>query len=282
MQKFSNKVELKDRNNLVDIVGTGGDGLHTFNISTTSAFVAAGAGVVIAKHGNRSSSGLLGSADLLEAAGINLMLSAEQVKTCIEMIGIGFMFAPNHHVAMKHVRSVRKQLGVRTVFNLLGPLTNPSNAKKQLIGVFSKEWLKPMAECFKELGSDHCLLVHSNDGLDELSIFDLNDVIEVKNNQLIESKIDPKQLKLSTGCIKDITIKTTADGLKMFHEVLSGVKGAARNIVMLNAGATIYCAGIADSIEDGVLKAQQSIDSNNALQCFIKLKKISQEMQDAK
>jgi len=281
MQKFSKQVELENKNNLVDIVGTGGDGLHTFNISTTSAFVAAGAGVIIAKHGNRSSSGLLGSSDLLEAAGINLMLSAEQVRTCIETIGIGFMFAPNHHPAMKHLRSVRKQLGVRTVFNLLGPLTNPSKAKKQLIGVFSKEWLKPMAECFKELGSEHSLLVHSRDGLDELSIFAINDVIELKSNKLIEKQIDPKKLNLNAGSLQDITIKTTADGLKMFNDVLSGAKGPARNIVVLNAGAAIYCTGIASSLEDGILKAQQSIDSNNARQCFIKLKKLTQEMNNA-
>ncbi len=278
MQDFSTKVEFKTKANFVDIVGTGGDGLHTFNISTTSAFVAAGAGVIIAKHGNRSSSGLLGSADLLEAAGINLMLSAEQVSHCVDKLGIGFMFAPNHHVAMKYVRTVRKNIGVRTVFNLLGPLTNPGNAKRQLIGVFNKMWLKPMAQCFKELGSEHCLLVHSRDGLDELSIFDINDVIELKNGVLTKQQINPNNLKLSIGCMQDITIKTTKDGLDMFYSVLNSEKSPARNIVLLNAGAAIYCSGIASSLEDGIVKAEQSIDSSKALKSFVDLKKLTVEI----
>lgn len=271
MKKFSTSVELSSDINSVDIVGTGGDGLNTFNISTTCAFVARGAGVTIAKHGNRSSSGLFGSADLLEAVGINLNLNPAQVAECVEQLGIGFMFAPNHHPAMKHVRQVRKQLKVRTVFNLLGPLTNPSGAQRQVIGVFSKKWLRPMAECFQALGSKHCLLVHSTDGLDELSCFANNYLVELNQGKISEYQLHPSNLGLAQGNLKQITINSLQQAVELFNAVLDGKAGAARNIVLLNSAAAIYVSGLAHSIEQGLQLAIQSIDSGQAKYYFEQL-----------
>ena len=275
MHELSIKVPIRSIRSAVDVVGTGGDGLNTFNISTTSAFVAAGCGVTIAKHGNRSSSGLFGSADLLEALGVNLTMTPEQVGNCIDELGIGFMFAPNHHPAMKHVRQVRKDLGFRTIFNLLGPLTNPSNTKQQLIGVFNKKWMRPMAECFKSFGSKHCLIVNAEDGLDELSCFSTNNIIELKNNQLMEYTLDPDEFDLESTRFNDIVISNIKDSVEIFHDILSGKHGAARNIVLLNAGATVYCSGLAESIADGIAQAKISIDSGKAKKCFENLLKRS-------
>lgn len=276
MHDLSKKIEC-DESSLVDIVGTGGDGQNTFNISTTSAFVAASAGVVIAKHGNRRSSSLCGSADVLERSGININLSRQQVKRCIKILNIGFMFAPLHHQAMAHVKLVRKTLQIRTIFNLLGPLTNPASARHQVIGLFDKKWLLPIAECFKALGSVHSLIVHSYDGLDELSVFDKNYVVELKNNQLTEFILDPNDYALGHQHLSDIQINSIDEGVEKMLSVLDGDSGAHRDIVILNAAAAIYSADIKSTWDEAILAATHAIDNGKALKLFNQLKKLSNE-----
>lgn len=277
MREQAHNIAHADPSHLVDIVGTGGDGLQTFNISTTASFVVAGAGATIAKHGNRSASGLLGSADLLEAVGINLQAPASLVEDCINSIGIGFLFAPNHHPAMKHVKSVRKQLGFHTFFNLLGPLTNPSHAQRQLIGVFDKAWLKSMAHCLKKLGSIHSLLVHSEDGMDEISCFANSHIVELNNNTISQYQINPKHYQLDSGQLSDIIINNITDAKNLFFSVLNGEHGTARNIVVLNSGAALYCAGLAPDIGSGIELALASIDSGKANQCYLNLREKTHE-----
>lgn len=265
-----------DGQHIVDIVGTGGDGLHTFNISTTSCFVAAAAGAIVAKHGNRSVSSTSGSADILEAAGINLNISPHQVEQCIKELGIGFMFAPLHHSAMKHAIGPRKEMGIRTMFNLLGPLTNPAGASNQLLGVFDKQWLEPLATVLKNLSSEHVMVVHSADGMDEISMVGETFVCELKQGELSQYTITPEQFGMECGSIDDIIVNSVEESLAMVMDVLSDKPGAARDIVLLNSGAAIYCAGLSDGLEEGVDKARQVIRSNAAKEKLEQLVNLTQ------
>ena len=263
MRKLVAKVDV-DKTNLVDTCGTGGDSSNTFNISTTSAFVVAASGARVAKHGNRSVSSKSGSADVLEAAGINIELDEEQVASCIEDVGIGFMFAPMHHSAMKHAIGPRRELGVRTLFNILGPLTNPAGAPNQVIGVFSKKWLNPLAETLKQLGSNHVLVVHSEDGMDEISISTKTFITELKNGEIKNYEISPDNFGIKKHNIAELSVYNINESLTMMKSVLDNNDNAAKAIVSINAGAAIYAAGISDSIKDGIDKALDVIESGAA------------------
>ncbi len=273
MRELAEKVNV-NTDNLVDTCGTGGDGANTFNISTTSAFVVAASGAKVAKHGNRSVSSKSGSADVLEAAGINLSLTAEQVANCVNEVGIGFMFAPMHHSAMKHAIGPRRELGIRTLFNVLGPLTNPAGAPNQIIGVFSKDWQLPLAETLKALGSKHVLVVHANDGIDEISIATATEVVELNNGKLESYAIKPEDFGLSSEPISELAVNNIDESLSMMLSVLNNAaSSAAKNIVCLNAGAAIYTAGITDSLKAGIDKAIEIIESGaakNKLDALIK------------
>ena len=261
---------------IIDIVGTGGDGLHTFNVSTSSCFVVAAAGGIVAKHGNRSVSSTSGSADILEAAGVNLNISSHQVEQCIKALGIGFMFAPLHHSAMKHAIGPRKEMAIRTMFNLLGPLTNPAGAPNQLLGVFDKRWLEPLAMVLKNLGSDHVMVVHSADGMDEISMAGETFVCELKQGELSQYTITPEQFGMTRSKIEDIIVNGAEESLAMVQDVLADKPGAARDIVTLNSGAAIYCAGLADTLEEGIEKARQAISSGAAKEKLTKLAHFTQ------
>jgi anthranilate phosphoribosyltransferase len=258
--------------NLIDIVGTGGDGTSTFNVSTAAAFVAAGAGATIAKHGNRSVSSKSGSADLLEQAGANLNLNPNQVVEVITTAGVGFMFAPMHHSAMKHAIGPRKEMGVRTIFNVLGPLTNPAGVKHQVVGVFAQELTELLAQVFRELGSQHTLVVHAEDGMDEISICAPTKICELRNGQLNSYIVRPQDFGMQTGHIDDLVVANPAESLALIEQVLSGKPGAARDIVCLNAGAGIYVSGLAETLAEGVEAAAAAIDNgaaNAAKQRFV-------------
>lgn len=263
MRELASGVKV-DGDHVVDIVGTGGDGINTFNISTASTFVVAAAGGTVAKHGNRSVSSKSGSADLLEAAGVNLDLSPEQVGQCIKEVGVGFMFAPKHHSAMKHAIGPRKEMAVRTIFNVLGPLTNPAGAPNQLLGVFSDELVQPLAEVLNALGSNHVLVVHSADGMDEISIADETHVAELKNGAITTYTITPEQFGLERGKLEDLQVDGAAQSLEVIKSAFANTPGAARDIVIINAGAAIYAADLVDSLEDGVNKAKEIITSGAA------------------
>ena len=277
MRELATSVNV-EKTNLVDTCGTGGDGANTFNISTTSAFVVAASGAKVAKHGNRSVSSKSGSADVLEAAGINLELDAEQVANCIETVGIGFMFAPMHHSAMKHAIGPRRELGIRTLFNVLGPLTNPAGAPNQVIGVFSNDWLDPLAETLKQLGSKHILVVHAADGMDEISIASKTYIAELKNGEIDHYEITPDDFGMQTQSIDSLAVSDVNQSLAMMQAVLDNTQGAARDIVCLNAGAAIYAAGMTDSIQQGVQKAIEAIASGAAKQKLEQLVTHSQSL----
>ncbi len=249
---------------LVDTCGTGGDGASTFNISTAAAFVVAAAGGKVAKHGNRSVSGRTGSADVLEAAGVNLNLTPEQVARCVNEVGVGFMFAPNYHAAMKHAIGPRREMGVRTIFNLLGPLTNPASAPNQVIGVFAAEWMRPLAEALARLGSEHVLVVHAEDGLDEISIETPTQVAELKDGEVRMVTLAPEQFGLKRGHVRDIAVAEPNESLSVIESVLSNEEGPARDIVALNAGAAIYAARLTSTIEAGVQRALDVIAERHA------------------
>ena len=249
---------------VVDIVGTGGDGSNTFNISTACTFVVAAAGGTVAKHGNRSVSSKSGSADLLEAAGVKLDLSAEQVARCINEVGVGFMFAPMHHSAMKHAIGPRKEMAVRTIFNVLGPLTNPAGAPNQLLGVFADELVEPLAEVLNKLGSNHVMVVHSEDGMDEISIGAATKVAELKNGKVTSYHITPEQFGLKKTNIKELAVNSAEESLAVIQSVLNNEAGPAKDIVKFNSGAAIYVAGLADSLEAGIEKAEEVIASGAA------------------
>ena len=258
MRELASKVAVTGEH-VIDTCGTGGDGANTFNISTTCAFVVAAAGGQVAKHGNRSVSSSCGSADVLEAAGVNLDLSAEQVAQCVNDIGVGFLFAPKHHGAMKHTIKVRKEMGVRTLFNLLGPLSNPADAPNQLIGVFAHEWVEPLAQVLKKLGSRHVLVVHADDGLDEISIASATTIAELKDGAVSTYTITPEQFGFKRAGLSDLAVDGAASSLMMVKSVLDNKDGAARDIVLLNAGAAIYAANITDTLAAGIEKARQVI-----------------------
>jgi anthranilate phosphoribosyltransferase len=249
---------------VIDTCGTGGDANHTFNISTTAAFVVAAAGGKVAKHGNRSVSSRSGSADVLEAAGVNLDLTPDQVKACIDQVGVGFLFAQRHHGAMKYAIGPRRELGVRTVFNLLGPLTNPAGAPNQLVGVYAERWVEPVAMVLQKLGSRHVLVVHAEDGLDEISIASPTLVAELKDGRIETYSIEPEQFGFKRAPLKQLTVDTVAASLKMMFGVLNGEPGPAQDIVALNAGAAIYAANLVDSLEAGVARAQAVIADGSA------------------
>ncbi|MDH5191678.1 MAG: anthranilate phosphoribosyltransferase [Gammaproteobacteria bacterium] len=273
MRELATPVKV-DGEHVVDIVGTGGDASNTFNISTACTFVVAAAGGTVAKHGNRSVSSKSGSADLLEAAGVNLEISPEQVGQCINELGVGFMFAPKHHSAMKHAIGPRKEMGVRTIFNVLGPLTNPAGAPNQLLGVFAHELVEPLAEVLGKLGSHHVMVVHSSDGMDEISIGAPTFVAELNGNAVTTYTITPEQFGFTETNISEIQVADAKESLKMINAVLDNQAGPARDIVCMNAGAAIYVAGLAASLEEGVEKAQQVIASGAAkekLEALIKL-----------
>jgi anthranilate phosphoribosyltransferase len=278
MRALATPVGVTDKTHLVDTCGTGGDGAHTFNISTTSAFVVAAAGAKVAKHGNRSVSSKSGSADVLEAAGVNLELSAEQVGQCVNDIGVGFMFAPKHHAAMKHAIGPRREMGVRTIFNLLGPLTNPAGAPHQVLGVFSAQWLEPLAQVLGKLGSRHVLVVHAKDGMDEISIGTETDIAELKDGQVHRLTIWPEQFGLARADVKTLTVTSAAESLAIMKFVLDNQPGAARDIVLLNAGAAIYAANLAPTLAEGVIKARAVIESGAAKQKLEALVTLSQKL----
>ncbi len=263
MRELANKVHIQG-DHVIDTCGTGGDGANTFNISTTCAFVVAAAGGQVAKHGNRSVSSTCGSADLLEVAGVNLDLTTEQVTQCVNDIGVGFLFAPKHHGAMKHTITVRKEMGVRTLFNLLGPLSNPASAPNQLIGVFAKDWVEPLAQVLKKLGSQHVLVVNAEDGLDEISIASDTHVAELKDGQVLTYTISPEQFGFKRASLKDLAVTDAASSLVMVESVLNNTTSAAKDIVLLNAGAAIYAANITDTLADGIQKAQEVIATGAA------------------
>ncbi|MDO8703864.1 MAG: anthranilate phosphoribosyltransferase [Sulfuricaulis sp.] len=249
---------------LVDTCGTGGDGASTFNISTASALVVAAAGGKVAKHGNRSVSSKSGSADVLEAAGVSLDLTPEQVARCVNEVGVGFMFAPKHHGAMKHAIGPRREMAVRTIFNLLGPLTNPANAPNQVLGVFSDRWVEPLAEVLQRLGSEHVLVVHAEDGMDEISIGAATHVAELKEGRVRVFTIQPEQFGLKRGDVSKLAVTGPAESLSMVEAVLNNEPGPARDIVALNAGAAIYAAGLEPDLGAGVKTAQAVIASGAA------------------
>ena len=265
MRSLSTKVNMADNTHLIDTCGTGGDGIQSFNVSTVSAFVAAAAGAKVAKHGGRSVSSTCGSADVLEALGVNVNLTPEQVADCVNTIGIGFMFAPNHHSAMKHSAPVRRELGVRTLFNLLGPLTNPANAKRQVMGVFRQDLTLTLAKVLQNLGSEHVLVVHGADGMDEISFTGDTAVAELKNGEISQYSVNPAQFGFGLHDLSSIQIQNAAQSKAMVLAVLNGEKGPAREIVLMNAGAAIYVAGIAESLQEGVNLAGMVIDSGQAL-----------------
>ena len=265
MRDLSTKVQIKDTTHLVDTCGTGGDGIQTFNVSTVSAFVAAAAGAKVAKHGGRSVSSTCGSADVLEALGVDVNKTPTEVAASVEEIGIGFMFAPNHHSAMKYAAPVRKELGVRTIFNLLGPLTNPASAKRQVMGVFDQALTIKLAHVLQKLGSEHVLVVHGADGMDEISFTGDTYVAELKHGKVTEYVVNPKQFGLAIHALEDIQIQNAEQSKAMVMAVLNGETGAPRDIVLLNAGAAIYVAGIAQSLKEGIKKAAEMLDSKAAL-----------------
>lgn len=264
MREFSSKVPVTQREHLVDTCGTGGDAAHTFNISTASAFVAAAAGARVAKHGGRSVSSTCGSADVLEALGVNLNLTPEQVGHSIDQIGIGFMFAPNFHGAMKYAAPVRKELGVRTLFNVLGPLTNPAGADNQVMGVFHPDLVGIQARVLQRLGSRHVLVVNGSDGLDEITISGASNVAELKDGQVNEYTVTPEEFGLQCAPLDSIKVSNTAEAKAMLLGVLDNQPGVARDIVLLNAGAAIYTAGLSDSLAHGVQTAAATLASGAA------------------
>ena len=274
MRDFATKVDVPDRDRLLDIVGTGGDASHTFNISTAAMFVAAGAGARVAKHGGRSVSSKSGSADVLEALGANIMLTPEQVATCIAETGIGFMFAPSHHSAMKHAAPVRKELGVRTIFNILGPLTNPAGAANQLLGVFHPDLVGIQVRVLQRLGSRHVLVVYGKDGMDEVSLGAATMVGELKDGEVREYEIHPEDFGLRMVSNRGLRVEDAAGSKAMVEEALAGVEGTPRDIVTLNAGTALYAANEAASIKEGIERARESIASGAArrkLQAFVAL-----------
>lgn len=272
MRELATKVEVSG-DHLVDIVGTGGDGARLFNVSTASTFVAAAAGCQVAKHGNRSVSSSSGAADVLEAAAVRLDINAEQVARCIDQVGVGFMFAQNHHGAMKYAIGPRKELGTRTLFNVLGPITNPAGVKNQLLGVYSRDLVRPIADVLNALGSDHVMVVHSVDGLDEISIAGDTYVAELKNGVVTEYTVSPTQVGIEITSIDDLSVADAAESLQLIKSVLGKTNGqfsareqAAADIIAINAGAAIYVAGCASDWQQGVVVAQDIIASGTALE----------------
>ena len=264
MREFSTKVQVQDATHMVDIVGTGGDGANTFNISTCSMFVAAAAGAKVSKHGGRGVSSKSGSADVMEALGIHINLQPAQIAQCIAEVGIGFMFAPNHHPAMKNVAPVRKELGVRTIFNILGPLTNPAGAPNILMGVFHPDLVGIQVRALQRLGAEHAVVVYGRDGMDEVSLGAATLVGELKNGEITEYEIHPEDFGLQMASNRALKVEAPEQSREMLLGVLKGEAGAAREIVCLNAGVALYAANVAASIPEGIAKARAAIDTGAA------------------
>ena len=264
MREFSTKVHIADKKNLVDIVGTGGDGSHTFNISTCSMFVAAAAGAKVSKHGGRSVSSKSGSADVLESLGVNINLSPEAIARCLQEVGIGFMFAPNHHPAMKNVAPVRKELGVRTIFNILGPLTNPAGAPNILMGVFHPDLVGIQVRALQRLHAEHALVVYGRDGMDEVSLGAATMVGELKDGQVSEYEIHPEDFGLPMASNRALKVETPEQSRAMLMSVLDNQPGAARDIVMFNAGVALYAADVVGDIRTGIERAREALASGAA------------------
>ena len=265
MREFSTKVHVHDRTHMVDIVGTGGDGAGTFNISTCATFVAAAAGARVSKHGGRSVSSKSGSADVMEALGVHINLKPEQIAQCIDEIGIGFMFAPNHHPAMKNVAPVRKELGVRTLFNILWPLTNPAGAPNILMGVFHPDLVGIQVRALQRLGAEHALVVYGRDGMDEISLGAATLVGELKNGEITEYEVHPEDFGLAMASNRALKVETPDQSRDLLLGVLKGETGAARDIVCLNAGVALYAANVAATMLEGIAQARAAIDSGAAL-----------------
>ncbi len=279
MRELVTRVDVPDKRHLVDTCGTGGSGTDTFNISTASAMVAACAGARVAKHGNRGATSRSGSADLLEAAGVKLSLTPESVARCIDSLGVGFMFAPGHHSAMKHVIGPRREIGVRTIFNLLGPLTNPASAPNQLLGVYAASWIPVMLDVLKTLGSEHVLIVAAEDGLDEISISSATQVGELRNGSIRQYSITPEEFGIARReGFAMLQIATPQESLAMVRDALTGRNDAAADIVALNAGAAIYAANVEDSIAAGVQRAREILRSGDALRKLEALAAFSQTL----
>jgi anthranilate phosphoribosyltransferase len=264
MREFSTKVEVKDTKHLVDIVGTGGDGSHTFNISTCSMFVAAAAGAKVSKHGGRSVSSKSGSADVLEALGLNINLSPEAIAQCIAKHGVGFMFAPNHHPAMKNVAPVRRELGIKTIFNILGPLTNPAGAPNILMGVFHADLVGIQIRALQRLGAEHALVVYGRDGLDEVSLGAATLVGELKDGHITEYEIHPEDFGMVMSSNRALKVDTAEDSKAVLLSVLNNQSGPAKDIVVLNAGVALYAANVAATMQEGIVLAQKAIESGAA------------------
>jgi anthranilate phosphoribosyltransferase len=264
MREYSTKVHVADKTHLVDIVGTGGDGSHTFNISTCAMFVAAAAGAKVSKHGGRSVSSKSGSADVMESLGVNINLSPAAIAQCIEQVGVGFMFAPNHHPAMKNVAPVRKELGIKTIFNLLGPLTNPASAPNILMGVFHPDLVGIQVRALQRLGAEHALVVYGKDGMDEVSLGAATLVGELKNGEITEYEIHPEDFGMVMASNRALKVETPVQSKAMLQGVLDNSHGAARDIVILNAGVALYAANVVDSMRAGVERARAAIESGAA------------------
>ena len=263
MRDKAEKIKV-NTSNIIDTCGTGGDGADTFNISTAVAFVVAGAGVTVAKHGNRAVSSKSGSADVLQCLGVNIDAPLRTIERCIEEVGIGFLFAPLLHKAMKHAVGVRKELGFRTFFNLLGPLTNPANANSQILGVFDSKWVNPLAEVLRDLGSKHAMVVHGFDGLDEITLTSETKISELRNGNITNYALNPKKFGYSLCSSEDLRGGAPEINAKIIRDILKGEKGCKTDIILLNAGAAIYVAGKAETIEQGILIATKSISSGEA------------------
>ena len=280
MRDYAAKVEIS-ADKVVDTVGTGGDAAGLFNVSTAAAFVAAAGGAVMAKHGNRAATGKSGSADVLEAAGVNITLSPGNVARTIEAVGIGFMFAPTHHGATRHAVGPRREIGVRSIFNLLGPLTNPAAARWQLVGVYEERWVRPLAESFGNLGSVHTLVVHAEDGLDEISIAVPTRVSEYKDGNIIDFTIKPDDFGLMPQSLDAIRVDSAEQSLELIRHALSGNPGPAYDMVMLNAGATLYAADLAPSLTEGVIEARAILDSGAALEKLEEMAAYTQQFEES-
>ena len=281
MREFSTKVHVADTTHLVDIVGTGGDGSHTFNISTCSMFVAAAAGARVSKHGGRSVSSKSGSADVVESLGIHLNLSPQAIARCIEQVGVGFMFAPNHHPAMKNVAPVRKEMGIKTIFNLLGPLTNPAGAPNILMGVFHPDLVGIQVRALQRLGAEHAVVVYGKDGMDEVSLGAATLVGELRNGEITEYEIHPEDFSMVMASNRALRVETPEQSKDMLLGVLDNQGGAARDIVILNAGVALYAANVTDSMQAGVQLARQAIESGAAKAKLTELVSLSQQLKGA-
>ncbi len=271
MRQRATQVQVSQEH-LIDTCGTGGDGLSLFNVSTAAAFIAAAGGARVAKHGNRSVSSSTGSADVLEQAGVPLQLEPQQVADCIDACGIGFLFAPAHHGATRHAVAARKQLGVRTLFNLLGPLTNPAGTRRQIMGVYSRRWLPMVAEVLQQLGSEHVMVVHSHDGMDEISLAAPTDVAELRDGQIREYTVRPEDFGVRSQSVESLVVNNAAESLQLIEQALRGAAGPAADLLALNAGAALYVAGIDPNLTSGVQHAQQLLASGAGWDALQQLK----------